>query len=80
MKLSFSRSFKYKINLTLMSLMVMGIVILLGYLASRHRLRFDATKIKEFSLSPQTRKILQALDREVKITCFLKRGGGKKRG
>lgn len=58
-----------------MSLMVMGIVILLGYLASRHRLRFDATKIKEFSLSPQTRKILQALDREVKITCFFEEGG-----
>jgi ABC-type uncharacterized transport system involved in gliding motility auxiliary subunit len=52
------------------ALVVLGILTALNYLASRHNKRWDLTAAKQFSLSEQTRKILQGLDKPVTIRVF----------
>jgi|YelNatPaOPRAMG01_1025707.scaffolds.fasta_scaffold00001_74 ABC-type uncharacterized transport system involved in gliding motility auxiliary subunit len=65
-----SRSTRFGSNAVLMSLVVLGILILINFVANRHSLRADTTAAKQFSLAEQTRKILKNLDREVKVTAF----------
>ena len=49
---------------------VLAILIALNYLASRHNKRWDLTAAKQFTLSDQTRKILQGLPKPVAIRVF----------
>lgn len=51
-------------------LVVLGILVALNYLASRRNHRWDLTANKQFSLSDQTRQILQKLDAPVKVTVW----------
>jgi ABC-type uncharacterized transport system involved in gliding motility auxiliary subunit len=51
-------------------LVVLGILVALNYLASRHNKRWDLTAAKQFTLSEQTRKVLQSLERPVRIKVF----------
>lgn len=51
-------------------LVVLGILVAVNYLASRHNKRWDLTESKQFTLSDQTRKILQGLTAPVKIRVF----------
>jgi ABC-type uncharacterized transport system involved in gliding motility auxiliary subunit len=55
-------------------LTVLGVIVLLNFLAGRHHKRFDLTENQAFSLSEQTIKVLKALPREVSITAFLRDG------
>ena len=52
------------------SIVVLAILAALNYLASRHNKRWDLTAAKQYSLSEQTRKILQGLNRPVQIRVF----------
>ena len=52
------------------TLVVLGILAALNYLASRHNKRWDLTAAKQFSVSDQTRRILQDLDQPVAIKVF----------
>ena len=52
------------------SLVVLGILGAVNYLAVRHPKRFDLTKDQRYSLSDQTRKVLAGLKDDVKITYF----------
>lgn len=45
-------------------------LILLQSLSIRHNIRWDLTPTKALSLSPQTRDVLRALDRDVRLTLF----------
>jgi len=52
------------------ALLVLAILAALNYLASRHNKRWDLTAARQFTLSDQTRKILQGLERPVSIKVF----------
>ena len=52
------------------TLTVLAVLILINFLAGRHHKRFDLTESKQFSLSEQTIKVLESLQREVSITAF----------
>jgi ABC-type uncharacterized transport system involved in gliding motility auxiliary subunit len=51
-------------------ILVLGILVAVNYLASRRNHRWDLTAAKEFSLSEQTRQILEKLDAPVKVLVF----------
>jgi ABC-type uncharacterized transport system involved in gliding motility auxiliary subunit len=51
-------------------IVVLGILVALNYLASRRNYRWDLTANKQFSLSDQTRQILDKLDSPVKAMVF----------
>jgi len=50
---------------------ILGIVVLLNYIGARHHLRKDLTESQQFSLSEQTRKVAQDLEKEVKLIAFI---------
>ena len=49
---------------------VLAILVGINYLASRRNKRWDLTAAKQFTLSEQTRKVLQGLERPVAIRVF----------
>ena len=51
-------------------LVVLGILAAINYLASRHNKRWDLTAASQYTLSEQTKKILQGLDKPVRATVF----------
>lgn len=51
-------------------IVVLGILVALNYLASRQNKRWDLTAAKQFTLSDQTRKILEGLQKPVSIKVF----------
>jgi ABC-type uncharacterized transport system involved in gliding motility auxiliary subunit len=59
----------------LSSLVLLALVlVLVNYLASRHRIRRDWTAAETFTLSEQTRRVLAHLDRDVRILSFYRAG------
>src|SRR6188472_2446638 len=50
--------------------LVLGLLVAVNYLASRRNHRWDLTANKQFSLSPQTRQILEKLDAPVSVLVF----------
>jgi ABC-type uncharacterized transport system involved in gliding motility auxiliary subunit len=51
-------------------IVVLGILVAVNYLASRRNHRWDLTAGKQYSLSDQTRQILQKLDAPMKVLVF----------
>lgn len=51
-------------------LLVLAILVAINYLANRHNKRWDFTAAKQFSLSEQTKKVLEGLQRPVHIRVF----------
>ena len=51
---------------------VLGILAAINFMGFRHYKRFDFTEKKQFSLAPQSIKVVKALDDEVRITGFFK--------
>lgn len=49
---------------------VLGILFAINYLSSRHNKRWDLTAAKQFSLSDQTKKVLQGLQKPVRVRVF----------
>jgi ABC-type uncharacterized transport system involved in gliding motility auxiliary subunit len=49
---------------------VLAILFAINYLGARHNKRWDLTAAKQFSLSDQTRKVLQGLQKPVRILVF----------
>ncbi len=64
------RSVKYGTNVTIMILVVLGIAIFVEAISSQHSIRFDLTRNQRFTLSDQTQKIVQALDKDVNMIAF----------
>ncbi len=67
-----ARSFRYGSNIILMSLIVFGIVILINVILNKHSLRWDMTRGKLFSLSDQSKKIVQELKTDVNVKAFFR--------
>ena len=51
-------------------LVVLAILVAINYLASRHNRRWDLTAAQQFTLSDQTKKVLEGLDRPVNLYVF----------
>ena len=51
-------------------LVVLGILAAINYLASRHNKRWDLTAAHQYTLSDQTKKVLQGLTKPVRATVF----------
>ncbi|MBM4125717.1 MAG: hypothetical protein FJ246_12335, partial [Nitrospira sp.] len=54
----------------LMTLLFLGILIIVNFLAARHSQRWDFSETQHFTLAPQTYQVLRGLTREVKVTVF----------
>lgn len=64
------RSTKMGLNSFLMVLLFSAIIVIVNFLASRHSVRWDLSENQNFTLAPQTYRILRTLPRDVKITVF----------
>ncbi len=64
----------FRTNVVISAAVVLGIVVLANFMASRHNVRFDTTSGGEFTLSDQTLKLLKNLKSELKIIVFDKAG------
>ena len=64
------RSTKMGANSVVMVLLFLGIVSIVNFLAARHSIRWDLSENQNFSLAPQTQRVIRSLPREVKITVF----------
>jgi len=66
-----SRNVPHYINLIFFCLFVLGSFILLYLIANNHQISWDLTKIKAYSLSPQTIQYLKSLDRDILLNAFV---------
>ena len=64
------RSTRIGANSLLMVLFFVGILAIVNFLAARHSIRWDLSENQNFSLSPQTHRMLRSLPRDVSITVF----------
>jgi ABC-type uncharacterized transport system involved in gliding motility auxiliary subunit len=51
-------------------LLVVGILAIVNFLAARHSFRWDFSENQNFTLAPQTHRILRSLAHDVKVTVF----------
>jgi len=65
------RSTRFGANALTMIIIVLGILVLINFLGTRHHRRFDTTAENRFSLSDHTVKVLRGVDREVVISAFI---------
>ncbi len=64
------RSTQYGTNSLVMTLIVVGILGMINFLGKKHHKRIDLTSTKLYSLSDQSKKVVQGLKGEVKILYF----------
>jgi ABC-type uncharacterized transport system involved in gliding motility auxiliary subunit len=57
------------------TVVVLGILVAINYISSREHKRWDLTASSQFTLSPQSIKVLQSLDAPLKLTAFAKEDG-----
>jgi ABC-type uncharacterized transport system involved in gliding motility auxiliary subunit len=69
-----TRSLQYGSNVLVQVIIVIGIMGFLAFITTRQNFRSDWTINKLYSLSDQTDKIMDGLDKEVRITAFYKAG------
>lgn len=67
---SVRRSTRMGANSLLMILLFVSILAIVNFLAARHSIRWDLSENQNFSLSPQTYRVLRNLPREVLVTVF----------
>lgn len=67
---SAKRSTRMGANNLLMVLLFTAILAIVNFLAARHSVRWDLSENQNYTLAPQTHRILRTLPREVKITVF----------
>lgn len=64
------RSTKMGLNSFLMIVLFTSILVIVNFLASRHSVRWDLSENQNFTLAPQTHRVLRTLPRDVKIMVF----------
>lgn len=64
------RSTKMGLNSLLMVVFFTSILVIVNFLAVRHSVRWDLSENQNYTLAPQTYRVLRTLPREVKITVF----------
>lgn len=64
------RSTRMGLNSFLMIVLFTGILVIANFLASRHSIRWDLSESQNFTLAPQTHRVLRGLPHDVTITVF----------
>ena len=65
-----ARQTKFTAYVTLYLLVIIGVLSAANFLANRYNKTFDATANKRFTLSDQTKKVVQGLKSDLRITYF----------
>lgn len=68
-----ARKYLYALELVLLVSLVAGSLGLANYISFRHKVRFDLTPEKSFTLAPLTLRVLEGLSAPLQITIFHKR-------
>lgn len=68
------RSTKLGANTALMILLLLAIISLVEIISYRNNKRYDLTQNQRFTLSPQSKKILQGLKKAIQLTAFYRPG------
>jgi len=68
------RSTKFGANAALYSLLFIGILVILNFLAARHFRRFDTTEAGVYSLSPLSAKYVKELNDDLELMAFVETG------
>lgn len=68
--LSRRRSTKMGLHSAVTVLLLVSILAIVNFLASRHSVRWDLSENQNFTLAPQTYRALRSLQQDVKITVF----------
>src|ERR1051325_1793123 len=74
-KLFTRRQARYGTLMGVSVVVVLGILIAINYIGARQNKRWDLTATKQFSLSDQTRTVLQKLDAPLNIMVFAQETG-----
>jgi ABC-type uncharacterized transport system involved in gliding motility auxiliary subunit len=64
------RSTRMGVHTILMTALFAGIVVIINFLAARHSVRWDFSENQNYTLSPETHRILRNLGKDVTITVF----------
>lgn len=62
-----TRRVKYGVNVAVVAVVAITLAVLLNILSYRNNLRYDFTITREYTLSPQTRQVIDRLDEDVEI-------------
>ena len=68
------RSAKLGVNTALMIFLLLAIITLIEIISYRNNNRWDLTQNQRFTLSPQSKKILQGLNKDIQLTAFYRPG------
>ncbi|MSQ47049.1 MAG: hypothetical protein EXR78_01475 [Deltaproteobacteria bacterium] len=68
------RSTKQGAQALLYSLLFFAVLVMVNFLSTRNHHRFDLTEAGVFSISPQTRTLLQKIDKPLEINAFVEVG------
>ena len=68
------RSTKYGANAALYSVLAFGVLVLLNYLGTQYYHRFDLTEAGVYSLSPQSKKLVEELEQTLEVNAFVQAG------
>ncbi len=72
-----ARKYLCVLELVLLVSLMAGSCALINYIACRHRIRFDLTPQKSYTLAPLTLRVLEGLSEPLQITIFHKRAEKK---
>ncbi|MFO0732994.1 MAG: Gldg family protein [Nitrospiraceae bacterium] len=64
------RSTRAGAHSALVVMLFVGILIIVNFLAARHSVRWDLSENQNYTLAPETHRVLRGLPREVSITVF----------
>ena len=67
---SLSRKISASTNFLFFVLIIVGFLVLINFLATRHFGRLDLTQNKLYTLSDSSKKVVSTLDDIVKVTCY----------
>jgi ABC-type uncharacterized transport system involved in gliding motility auxiliary subunit len=67
------RSSRYGANMVVMIILFTGILIIIQTVSIRHRLRYDLTENKRFSLAEQSINVLKGLEKDIRVVAFYKK-------
>ena len=68
------RQARYGTNAIVYTLLTMGVIVAVNYVAAQREWRWDVTEQQMFSLAPQTLQVLEDLNGEVIVTGFFREG------
>ncbi len=72
------RQTKYGTNTVVAILALLGVLVIANFIAKKENIRWDLTKSKKYSLSDQTKRVLENVDQDIKVTLFYQASDAEK--